>query len=144
MDDKQQSLMKGIEAFVNRPRDPKVVERIKKFASAASSQWGVSEKPLISRSVGAESREAEWNPVLALFAPVGYRPLFEQELVFLMDRGVSYESVMQMPIPIRKKLIDWKIGKKQAGPETDEPFEIPPAFLKQLEAARAAKAGPGR
>ncbi len=141
-------LFKAIDEFVNRPRDPKVAERVSKYVSKAKSKGWTTDDPILQKSdEEVEMESGEWNPTLAFFSPVGYRPLFEQELLFLLSDGHTYESVLQMPVHIRKKLIDRKLeirkglesGGKSAGGPSDEAPDIPPGLLEQFRVAAQSR-----
>jgi hypothetical protein len=133
------SLLKGIEDFVNRAPSKSVADKVSKYVSKLGSQGNVSNERVLhigkSELNSAEKEEDQsWGPLQALFAPVGYRPLFEQEIVFLLNEGLTYESIMSMPVYLRKKLIDKKLERNRPHKATDEP-DIPPALLEQFRMA---------
>jgi hypothetical protein len=135
------NLMGSIEEFVNRQRSPLITERIQRFASRASEKWG-KEKDKETETPADDEGEKETakyeNPVIQFFSPVGYRPLFEQEVVFLLDEGLSYEDILKMPVNVRKALIERKLEarkpKKQASLDDENP-EIPQGVLDRMNMA---------
>ena len=142
---KNEELIQGIQEFIDRPANQKLADRIKKFAATASLKFGDSEEKVLPKPKAEEEGEKKgkseggeaWNPISAFFAPVGYKPLFEQEVLFLVDEGLPYESVMKMPVPFRKKLIDRKIKTRQdmekASSESRKRIKgLPPGFGEQL------------
>lgn len=134
------SLLKGIEDFVNRAPSKAVADRVSKYVSKLGAQGNVSNERILhigesELNSGKQEENQSWGPLQALFAPVGYRPLFEQEIVFLMNEGLTYESIMSMPIYLRKKLIDKKLERNRPrSAATDEPG-ISPALLEQFRMA---------
>lgn len=133
-------LIKGIEDFVNRPVNKAVADRVSKYVTKLGSGDVGQErvlnlgKPEVNS--GDPQERQEWNAVHAFFSPVGYRPLFEQEIIFLMGEGLSYESIMQMPIHLRKKLIDCKLERQNPEKTKDESEpEIPAHLLEQFRMA---------
>jgi hypothetical protein len=137
---KKDSLIDMIEDFVNAPRSAEVTRKVSKYKSKAGSKgWTTEDRVLKTPEVnsaavaGGKPKEEEWNAVQAFFAPVGYRPLFEQEIVFLMNEGLTYEAILHMPVHMRKMLIDRKLerGKPKANDEPD----LPPALLEQFRMA---------
>jgi hypothetical protein len=124
-------ILDAITEFVNRPRDASTVSKVKKFFSKASSRgWVVDERVL-----GTEAPKAEWSPILAFFAPVGYRPLFEQEILFLVNDGLPYESVMSMPVHLRKRLVEQKISRNRKPSPTEMEPEISQTLKEQMDLA---------
>lgn len=131
-------IIKGIEDFVNRPVSKAVADRVSKYVTKLGS-GNVSKERVLSTGKpelnSAEYHEhQEWSSTQAFFAPVGYRPLFEQEILFLMNEGVSYESILKMPVYLRKKLIEKKLDRGEQANNSDEP-EIPAALLEQFRMA---------
>lgn len=137
-------IIKGIEEFVNRAPSNAVSERVSRYVTKLGSQGGVGEERVLERaspeanSAGAQTASPQWNRVQAFFAPVGYRPLFEQELLFLMNEGLAYDSIMQMPVYLRKMLIDKKLKNNQPDASGDE-ADIPPALLEQFRMSAQAR-----
>jgi hypothetical protein len=133
------SLIKGIEDFVNRAPSRAVADRVSKYVTKLGAKGLVANERVLTigrpeLNSGAPAEEAkDWSPLQAFFAPVGYRPLFEQEIVFLLNEGISYESIMQMPVYLRKKLIDKKL--KRDHPQDMDAPDIPPALLEQFRMA---------
>lgn len=131
-------LFRSLEEFINRRRDPVVRERVSKFVARAKEKGWVTDEAVLDVGGGPVSHSEgrpEWTPIHAFFAPVGYRSLFEQEVLFLLNEGFDYEGILKMPVPIRKKLIDKKLelrtGKKRVSEEPD----IPAALLEQIRLA---------
>lgn len=133
-------IIKGIEEFVNRAPSSAVSDRVSKYVSKLGSQGLVGNERVLERAVPeansgtSESAPEKWNRVQAFFSPVGYRPLFEQELLFLMDEGLAYDGIMQMPVYLRKLLIDKKLNRNKPA-EADDEADIPPALLEQFRAS---------
>jgi hypothetical protein len=133
----KEDFFQALDTFVNKPRDPNVVERIKRFAGMAQ-QKGLITGPPVFR----EEEEIDNNPILAFFAPVGYRKLFEQEILLLVNSGMSHEDVLDMPIHRRKALIQMKIKPaKGRDRRLDEIPDMPPQMQRQMKAARAMLGG---
>lgn len=128
-------LIKGIENFVNRPVSKTVADRVSKYVTKLGSGSVSKERVLDIGKSELNSDEyheqQEWTSVQAFFAPVGYRPLLEQEILFLMNEGISYESILKMPVHLRKKLIEKKLDRGDQPKDSDEP-EIPAALLEQF------------
>jgi hypothetical protein len=133
-------IIKGIEEFVNRAPSNAVADRVSKYVTKLGSRGLVGEERVLERSApevnsgAAEDAPDKWNRVQAFFSPVGYRPLFEQELLFLMEDGLTYDGIMQMPVYLRKMLIDKKL-KRNKPDEADDEADIPPALLEQFRAS---------
>lgn len=128
-------LLKGIENFINRPVSKTVADRVSKYVTKLGS-GNVSKERVFKTDApelnsGIQEDRPEWSSVQAFFSPVGYRPLFEQEIVFLMSEGVSYESILKMPVHLRKKLIDRKLDRGDQAKHSDEP-DIPAHLLEQF------------
>lgn len=134
----REAFFKALDAFVNRPRDPSVIERVKKFAGTAQKKGLVTGAPVFR-----EVEEIDYNPILGFFAPVGYRPLFEQEIVLLMNYGLSYSDVLSMPVHLRKELIKKKVKPAPVTRDRrlDEIPDMPPEMERQMHAARAFAGG---
>lgn len=130
------TLLKAVEDFVNRPRDPRVLERVSRFAGLAREKGLISSTPVFR-----EEEEIDCNIVLMFFAPVGYRPLFDQELVLLMSEGLQYESILKMPIYLRKQLVDRKVKPAARIPRLRETADMPPQMQKQMSAIRSMTDG---
>lgn len=129
----RESFFKALDEFVNKPRDQSVLDKVKRFAAKAQEKGLISGPPVFR-----EQEEIDVSPVLAFFAPVGYRKLFEQEIEFLLDEGHSYDSIMSMPIPRRKSLIRRKTTPvKNRDRRLDEIPELPPKMQEQLRAAQS-------
>lgn len=128
-------LIKGIENFINRPVSKTVSDRVSRYVTKLGSGNVSKERVLEIGKPELNSAEyqekQEWTSVQAFFAPVGYRPLFEQEILFLMNEGVSYESILKLPVHLRKKLIEKKLDRGEQAKDSDEP-EIPAALLEQF------------
>jgi hypothetical protein len=125
-------ILKAVEDFLNRPMDPKVIERVRRFAGLAQDKGLVS-----STKVFREEEEIDHNVVLMFFAPIGYRPLFDQEVVFLMSEGMQYESILKMPIYLRKELVNRKVKPTTRTPRLYETADMPPHMQKQMSAIRS-------
>lgn len=110
--DKKPDILDAIKGFVERPRRADVADRVSNFLKRASGKGDVVETPVIEVQTPDKKVSRREEVVLEFFAPVGFRPLFEQEIVFLMNEGVSYADIMRMPIYLRKRLIDQKVGKE--------------------------------
>lgn len=139
-------LFRSIEEFVNRPRDPAVGERVSKFVARAKDKGWVADEAVLGiredrKSEDRSNERFEWTPIHAFFAPVGHRPLFEQEVLFLLNEGLDYEGILRMPVPMRKKLIDKKLELRTGGKRTamNELPDIPPALLEQMRVAAQIK-----
>lgn len=130
------NLLKGIEDFVNRAPSKAVADRVSKYVTKLGSRGLVGNERVLTlgqaelNSVSPAEAVQNWSSLQAFFAPVGYRQLFEQEILFLLNEGVSYESIMQMPVYLRKKLIDKKLERNR--PQDMDAPDIPPALLEQF------------
>ena len=115
------NLLDAIKAFVERPQTERAQDRIEKFMSNARKKDAITDVPVFEKG---QDRE-KFDVVLDFFAPVGHRSLFEEEIVLLMNERMSYESIINMPVHLRKKLVEKKVsvvrGREPA--ENDALFE---------------------
>jgi hypothetical protein len=131
--------LKAVDNFLNAPKDPRVIERVRRFAGLAQDKGLVS-----SVAVFREEEEIDHNAILMFFAPVGYRPLFEQEVVFLMSEGIPYESILKMPIHLRKELVNRKVKPISRIPKLYETPDMSPDMQRQFGAIRSLTDASGR
>lgn len=134
---RKDEFFQALETFVNKPRDPKVLERIKRFADKAQQKGLVTGAPVFR-----EEEEIDHSPILAFFAPVGYRKLFEQEVLYLVNGGMSHEDVLDMPVHRRKALIKMKVKPaSNRDRRLDEIPDMPPQMERQLKAVKSIMGG---
>jgi hypothetical protein len=133
----KEAFFQALDTFVNKPRDPNVIDRIKRFADKAQQKGLVTGAPVFR-----EEEEIDFNPILAFFAPVGYRKLFEQEVLFLVNGGMSHEDVLDMPVHRRKALIKMKVKPARGRDRRlDEIPDMPPQMQRQMKAAKSLIGG---
>jgi len=89
-----------------------VGERVRSFLKKAKAQ-GISTD---EKALGLPAR-SKLHPVMSFFYPVGQKDWLKEEVLFLAAAGMPYESIMRMPVPFRKELIERKLGKSSSQPK---------------------------